>query len=191
MKKVLEYDNIVPKLYQEHIKHTLLNTDFNWHFIEDLTYDKSSLAKEKYPGFVHKFFHEEEICSEYHNLILPLALSIADKIGLENFNLLRARTFLHLPSNNSCEIRNNFHTDYSSDVNHLSCIYYVQSSDGCTILADKTNKECDSDSLTDKNIDVKIKPKQGKVIVFNGHWHHCSSSPTTESRCIISFNFLL
>ena len=191
MKKILEFDDIIPKLYQEHIKNTLLHHSFNWNFIEDLTYNKSIILNKKHPGFIHRFFHEGEITSDYYNLILPLAFLISDKIGLETLNLLRVISFLHLPTHESCELRNNFHTDYSSNVNHLSCIYYVQSSDGCTILTDKNNKECDSNSLTDENIDIKIKPKQGKVIVFNGHWYHCSSSPTIETRCIINFNFLL
>jgi len=189
MTKLIELDNIIPPIYQEHIKNSLLSPGFSWNFIEDLTTDRKDVYSKKHPGFSHVFFNEGEVKSSYHNIILPLAFHIADRIGLETLNLLRARTFLHLPS--AKEELNNFHTDYCSDVNHLSCIYYVKSSDGCTVISDKTNKDCNQNELTEKNIDIKIKPEQGKVIIFNGHWYHCSSNPTIDTRCIISFNFLI
>jgi hypothetical protein len=190
MKKIIEIDDIVSPLYQNHIKNTLLNCSFNWNFIEDLTSDDRNFYKEKHPGFSHVFFNEGEIKSQHHHMILPLIFQVADKIGLDTVNLLRSRTFLHLPSKK--EVRNNFHTDYLNNINHLSCIYYVKSSDGCTVISDKTNKECDDPHiLTDENVDIKIKPEQGKVIIFNGHWYHCSSNPTIDTRCIISFNFLI
>lgn len=190
MTKIIEIDDIIPQIYQEYIKNTFFDVNFNWSFIEDLTSDREELIKEKYPGFSHVFFNEGEIKSQYHHLILPLIFQVADKIKLETVNLLRSRTFLHLPSKK--EVRNNFHTDYSKNIEHLSCIYYVKSSDGYTVISNKTNKEYDNPlNLTDENVDIKIKPEQGKVIIFNGHWYHCSSNPTNDTRCIISFNFLL
>lgn len=189
MTKIIEIENIIPKLYQEYIKNTLFDPGFNWSFIEDVTTDRDDLRRDKHPGFSHVFFNEGEVKSAHHYSILPLILFVADHVGLESVNLLRSRTFLHLPSKK--EVKNNFHTDYFSNVNHLSCIYYVKSSDGCTVISNKTNKECEPHHLKDGNIDIKIKPEQGKVVVFNGHWYHCSSTPTIDTRCIISFNFLL
>ena len=52
MKKILEFDDIIPKLYQEHIKNTLLHHSFNWNFIEDLTYNKSIILNKKQPVFL-------------------------------------------------------------------------------------------------------------------------------------------
>ena len=54
-----------------------------------------------------------------------------------------------------------------------------------------TNKVISWDDIPyaeEVNVLKKVKPKQGRVVVFDGlHWH-TAEQPTKDVRCIINFN---
>ena len=69
------------------------------------------------------------------------------------------------------------HTDQETP--HLSCIYYINDSDGDTILF-----------KDDKKTEIKrIKPKQGRIVFFDGFIPHCSSRPALNTRAVLNFDF--
>ena len=59
---------------------------------------------------------------------------------------------------------------------HIVCLYYVINSDGETIL------------FKNKKIHKKIKPKQGRLLIFDGNMVHTAYQPKKNIRCIINFN---
>lgn len=79
---------------------------------------------------------------------------------------------------------------------HLVLLYYVNNSDGETILYDKfidnfLEEEIFDPDLIEKyqfNIVKKIMPKQGRILLFDGRNYHSASSPTTGVRCIITLD---
>ena len=87
----------------------------------------------------------------------------------------RIRVFTHLPSPNPG--KDAIHTD--SNDPHLVCLYYVNDSDGDTILFE-------NDGETEIK---KIAPKKNKIVFFDGSIKHCSSRPSKSTRSIINFNF--
>lgn len=62
---------------------------------------------------------------------------------------------------------------------HLVFLYYVNDSDGNTILYDDR-----------KNIKKEISPKRGRILLFDGKTYHSSSSPTKNVRCIITSDLI-
>tara|TARA_B100001250_G_C19684468_1_gene737376 strand:+ start:491 stop:811 length:321 start_codon:yes stop_codon:yes gene_type:complete len=61
-------------------------------------------------------------------------------------------------------------------------LYYVNESDGDTFFF--------KDYL-DVNIEKRISPKKGRVVLFDGEHCHASSPPQqTKSRCVINANIL-
>jgi hypothetical protein len=76
---------------------------------------------------------------------------------------------------------------------HLVMLYYVNDSDGDTIIYDKTLDDipCEvdyPDEFCDLNILHKISPKKGRILFFDGRYYHSPSSPTKSMRCIITID---
>lgn len=86
----------------------------------------------------------------------------------------------------------NIHVNQNQD--HLVMLYYVNDSDGDTILYDKTLDDIlyDEKKYFDKqyefNIVNRITPKKGRVLLFDGKTYHSASSPSKGIRCIITLD---
>jgi hypothetical protein len=80
---------------------------------------------------------------------------------------------------------------------HLVMLYYVNDSDGDTILYDKTVEDIPYDvsfySLYPEEycklkVKHRISPKKGRILFFDGRVYHASSTPTKSIRCIITLD---
>jgi hypothetical protein len=60
------------------------------------------------------------------------------------------------------------------DTEHYVFLYYVNDSDGDTIIFDDNNKIID-----------KIKPKKGRILLFDGNLLHSSSHPILSKKRIV------
>ena len=85
------------------------------------------------------------------------------------------------------------HIHVNNRVPHLVLLYYVNDSDGDTILYDKTIDDIPytvdyPDEYCDLNISHRVTPKKGRVLVFDGRYYHAPSSPTKSMRCIITLD---
>jgi hypothetical protein len=97
------------------------------------------------------------------------------KNNIEFRAILRAKFNLVTNSLETQE-RQPVHVDYK--FNHKVFLYYVNDSDGDTILFDKNYK-----------IVEKIKPEKGKFLIFDGDILHASSPPVkSKKRMIINLN---
>jgi hypothetical protein len=69
-------------------------------------------------------------------------------------------------------------------------LYYVVDSDGDTIIVDKQATDNDSIryDLKAKDFDkkVRVKPKQGRAVIFDGSYYHTAEQPINDIRCIIN-----
>ena len=60
--------------------------------------------------------------------------------------------------------------------------------DGDTIIFNETNKDIlygSSNAVVTEH--KRVKPKKGRLVMFDGARYHCSSQPTENYRCIINF----
>jgi 2OG-Fe(II) oxygenase superfamily len=69
------------------------------------------------------------------------------------------------------------HVDYNFP--HLVLLYYVNTTDGDTILYDNNNE-----------IAERISPKRGRCVLFDGLTLHASSSSTLAPRLVLNTNVL-
>jgi hypothetical protein len=184
MNDIIIIDDIVSKQHQEFIKNYFLSHSINWYFQKDITYEENiEIAKQNY-GFsnvIYNFPTSKKLEPEYY-ITIPLIYITAEKIDVKIQEILRIRTFLQLPVNNQSNDINNPHRDLN--INHLIMLYYVNDSDGDTIIYNETEP---SDNYTIKEI---VKPKQGRIVIFDGRYYHSSSRPTFGPRCIININIL-
>ena len=75
------------------------------------------------------------------------------------------------------KVINPFHIDDNLDKNYFSIIYYINDSDGDTVIYN--NKKL-----------VKTKPEAGKILMFDGSLYHASSKPIKNKiRKVVNINF--
>ena len=62
-------------------------------------------------------------------------------------------------------------------------------SDGETLITSKTYDQ-EQEHYLDKVEDVvmRVTPKQGRAVIFNGKYYHTAQQPKDNVRCIINFN---
>lgn len=158
-----------------------------WTFLEDVSGSKS-----EYPsyGFVHVFKHPNlGVLSEFNDAIKGLFVpKLESALGLKIKDIEYMRAFLQMPLNEKyMKARNGIHVDMG--VPHLACVYYMNDTDGDTIIYDQTyNGETHPKTFTEHK---KVTPKAGSAVVFDGSRYHCSSQPSQSLRCIINMDLLL
>ena len=137
-------NNVIPKKYQDQIEKMMLSLEFDWHFLDDITYalngENDDPKRVEFPdakgspGFAHMFYHKPDgvdIMSKHYMFVLPLLLSFVEE---DNFELLRIKGGLLLPTGIGY---NQPHIDL--DAPHKVGLYYVNESDGDTVFFNKDN----------------------------------------------------
>ena len=167
-------DNFIDKEYADHIENTLISRDFKWQFSKsyftcpDWHTKKYKHMKNlrEYILLVHDFNYESDIVN---NIIKKLNKDI---------NVIRAKANLQTQfTNNNEQYHNTPHTDVN--VPHKVALYYVNDSDGDTILFNEKLE-----------IVRRVKPKKGRIILFNGDILHTSSHPThSDYRMCINIDY--
>jgi hypothetical protein len=76
------------------------------------------------------------------------------------------------------------------DANHFVFLYYVNDSDGDTVFFDKFWREGIVPDVGELNEKLRVTPKMGTGVLFNGLQYHASSSPVASPyRCVINLTF--
>ena len=190
-------DDLFVKDYQDQIEDCMF--DVNWRFNNDNVLGTSTFDS-KYRHFVNPL--EYDIApGVVADLLTPLNSKVFEKIRLMirdvcnkiNFNIEKIERCqgaigAFIPNKTR---KNTIHTN--RDVPHLVLLYYVNDSDGDTILYDKTIEDIPysvqyPDEYCDMNITHNVTPKKGRVLVFDGRYYHSPSSPTKSMRCIITLD---
>ena len=182
--EIFVIDDVINKNYQDSIEKTLFSNTFPWFFHKDITFD-IDIGLKNY-GFGHTMINDDgQIVSDYYNFFLPLIFSAFDKVNLKLKNVLKCRTFLQLPRPNK-NPHNTPHVDLS--FNHIVFLYYVNDSEGDTVIYKEKNSDKKFDKDYKFNVFKRISPKKGRGLIFNGNTYHASSNPTNNPRCVINFD---
>lgn len=190
LKETIVIDDVISKDLQDKFHDTLINYPA-WRFVKDMSYANYDMEFPSY-GFNMMFKHPEHgiISPLYEAISVPIANAILEKTKIKFENIHFNRAFLQLPLEARFVKENNgIHIDLPED--HYACVYYVNDSDGDTILYEQTryNTECGSQnvSLTEHK---RVTPKKGRVVIFDGARFHCSSQPKNNYRCILNFDLI-
>ncbi len=189
LKETIVYDDIIPVELQDEFENTLMNYP-NWRFIRDMSYSNN----EAFPsyGFNMMFKHPSFGVTSplYEKISVPIANAILEKKLIEFEDIHFNRSFLQLPlADKFIKPHNGIHLDLPQD--HYACVYYVNDSDGDTILYEQTRYNTLPSSQNVPTVEHKrVTPKKGRVVIFDGARYHCSSQPRDRHRCIINFDFV-
>lgn len=176
-------DDVISKKYQDEIEKLFLGSELPWHFNPTLT----STGIGKAIGFGHPFTIPNHK-SPFYDYVLPLSYEIAKKANVEMNDVLFARAFLQVPSTVS-ESYDIFHVDLMT--NHMVFLYYVNDSDGDTVICDKIYEAGNINVLiSTQNINIikTVTPKKGRALIFNGKMYHAAGIPKKNIRCTLNFD---
>lgn len=183
------FDDIVDKEYQNKIKDLAFGGNFSWYLVEDVSVKGNPYQKR--PGFKHNFISaDKKIRSDYHSDMMPIILSSLNKINFKHKEITLGRAFLQLPLNlQDRHIVDTPHVD--SDSPHLVVLYYLIDNEASTIIYENKFEGYDKrPEMKDLKIKAKVKPKQGRVVIFNGLLWHTAEQPEYNNRCIINYNII-
>tara|TARA_Y100000033_G_scaffold45761_1_gene49508 strand:+ start:65 stop:658 length:594 start_codon:yes stop_codon:yes gene_type:complete len=191
--EIKEIKDFLPPSLQRHVRNVLLDRDFDWHYISDVTFDDRDLDKgyKTQPGFFNlplvngtpqnKFF-------DFFSFFVPLLLDEYQKhYPPANVSLSRMRIGLNIPGDDDLGY-NNPHIDHEGiDTSRIKtnvvALYYCDSTPGDTFIFNETERS------SEYTIKRRVSPEQGKLVFFDGnHYHSSSSSKSKDVRVVISFN---
>lgn len=184
---MLIIDNFIPVSLQERYKAWVLGEQFPWFYTQDVTF---GTGVQQRPCMTHRLYANG-------NKVSALDVDILAHLGAEKMkykfhSILQGKTILQFPLNPNVigtEV-DNLHTDIDPHEDHLVVLYYVMDADGDTIICDHRNIDYQKRNLQAKDFPVlaRVKPKQGRVVLFDGSYYHTAEQPKTGMRCIINLN---
>jgi hypothetical protein len=183
-------DNLVSDFYKEDLQNGIFSSEFAW-----VHYDQTA------GGFNKNFSWIEDSNTEETSLLThkpsrnlkdeivsfdPLFYKVAELVGYR-IHLLRVKINLMLPLKKLHPLSyNRPHIDHP-DANAKTLLYYVNDSDGDTVIFDKTYT---GEHPGELKIIERIRPKAGSAILFDSNRYHASSTPSIGKRSAINVIFL-
>ncbi len=188
MFETIVIDNFVPLEEQSRL-HDKIMKQCEWKFLKDV----SGNENQQYPshGFVHVLNHPEinynsTVREFIHGVFKPKFSEIVPSYN----SIYYSRIFLQLPlAQEYKKEHNGIHVDLPPIIPHVACVYYVNNSDGDTIIYEQTINDVAGGSQNVKVTEHKrVTPKCGRAVFFDGSRYHCSSQPSGNYRTIINFD---
>jgi len=194
MNDIKIYDDCVSENTQTKIENLLSGAEFPWYLScapdhhtvdpkEIGTFVDSGLQVREYLQLVHNFLSDGEIKSPLFDPIHKMMEEFHKNSGVEINGYYRVKANLQTQCNFSQEnFCNTPHVD-TTLIDHMVAIYYVNDSDGDTIILESREKN--------PKVIKTISPKKGRFLVFNGQHYHAGRHPVnSEKRLVINFNFV-
>tara|TARA_R100000781_G_scaffold353_1_gene536 strand:+ start:19 stop:615 length:597 start_codon:yes stop_codon:yes gene_type:complete len=176
---------IIDNFLETHLHHAILddmtNDEFPWYYWDNISLgDTNTLGKY---GFNYWLLKEHEtIDGRLENFTLPeiyytFLNELQTTVG--STKLIRSRVDMTLYRNNPFPLEPHIDLTYP----HITTIYYVNHSDGTTILYNDSQ----SGALTIKE---EIEPVANRLVIFDGlTWHTGHTPMKNNRRILINTNF--
>ena len=173
-------DNFLSVSYLQDLQDYFLTPQCDWHFNPDIT-DKDTEKSNGAFGFAIRLHWNQMFVENRSGMLCrALILSSQDKVTevTEVPHLVvraRADMTLYNPEKHVHEV----HTDYSYE--HTTAIFYLNTSDGNTLLYDREGKE----------LLKEVEPIENRLLIFDGLLQHTGHSPSNHKcRTLVNMNFM-
>lgn len=190
------YDNIITEKLQNKIFDLAFAQSVVWNYdLATIHPDLKISPKNTLESFQFRSIvkHDEFINNhEIYNGILDLFKEIQKKTGILLADPYRVK--LNLLPNDPRADKKFHHTPHiDADQDHYVLIYYIDDSDGDTVIFKETKKDFsmqDAQFVKEFTIEERIEPKKGRFVLFDGDKYHTGSSPQNNlKRTVININF--
>lgn len=203
--EILLIENVVPKTYQDAIVERVQGDQhFPWFLLHRIGhpdhYGKGTTPAYVDPnitddvGFFHMAFDGDSY-SPYYDFFRAVLEFFSEKTDIKIGGILRIRLrYTHKGTGHSPEKYAAPHVDFYTGRPYYTLVYYVDDSDGDTIIFDKIfnpNEEIYDPVISDPLPELlRVCPKKGMGLFFNGHRFHAGNFPIEySSRIVINFDF--
>lgn len=186
MEKIKVIDDFLPKFIQDKIEHLATDHEhIRYIFASDT--GKHAIEGSQYQDgiqLVNLFVDDGKLVYDdaSHYLLLPLQVAcFQEQLYFKLQNVLRAKTNITLQQQSTLDkFINPPHRDTELE-NSLIGIYYINDSDGDTIIYNSNLEPI-------KN----VSPKKGRMLFMDGKVYHSASHPLkTDKRMVINYNLIL
>ena len=202
--EILVVENVVPILFQKAIIERVQgDKHFPWFLLHRIghpdhfgpgttsTYVDPNITDDV--GFFHMAF-DGNTNTPHYDFFRSILEFFSEKAGIAVGRMLRIRLrYTHKGIGHSELKYAPPHVDFHSNAPYSTFVYYVNDSDGDTIIFDKTfSPEQQYDPVFSEPLPelLRITPKQGSGLFFNGHRYHAGNYPIKQSsRIVINFDF--
>lgn len=187
---IMHFKNLLPKGYADQLLNDITYFKFPWSYVNDVTYEK----EHNNPGLAHTAFDAvNNVYSDYFPFFKPMIYSIEEASGKPIKQLLRLRVGMLM--NMSRDIPNSPHVDFLMP--HYTCCYYVDDSDGDTMIYDQRMVQGQSSEdtrefarITNFTVADRGPPQFNSACFFDGARYHASSFPKEHGkRIVITVNY--
>lgn len=189
----LEIENLVPSSFADDLEDIFLSDYFPWYYNKNTVADNFYYGNNKdvieSPQFTHTIIMQNREPSVVLKDVKPIVYFLEEKLNLKIQSVDRIKANLLQPFPNFTARNFNpphWDADYRIQPNTLSMVYYVNDSDGETVLFNKQLPD-DANNLSMLH---KSTPKKGKCVIFPSNRWHSSSNPVNNDRRVI-LNFVL
>lgn len=203
--EILLIENVIPASFQQAtIERIQGDNHFPWFLLHRIGhpdhYSLGSTSAYVDPnitddvGFFHMAF-DGNFVSPHYDFFRTILEFFAEKSGIKIGRMLRVRLrYTHKGVGHSESKYAPPHVDFYNSSPYSTFIYYVNDSDGDTIIFDKifdSDKEQYDPVFSNPLPELlRVTPKQGSGLFFDGHRYHAGNYPTkNSSRIVINFDF--
>lgn len=144
------------------------------------------------PTLFHVLYRKDKVTdiSEHGEYIINLFQQSIEKKINAKIEILRCMIIMVVPNPNFTAQSMLPHVDWT--VPHETCIYYINTIDGDTVLFDQkydTSLSMDDNDIKKKNELIRITPIAGKAVLFDGLQYHASNPSKTNLRFVLNINY--
>ena len=206
---IVVVDNFLHKVQQKEIETLIVNDNnifWNYHHnasyggnVNELQFCKNDpeIYVKKFGNISHTLLNPNGTASNINQLFPNFKTLIETKFNVRVKKLVRSRINLMFPIGEVTSKYDTPHTDIypfptKETFNHKSVVYYVNDSDGDTILFNEIAYNGDPLINTNKKTLIqRVTPKQGRAVMFDSNRYHAGSFPSKNIRIVLNINFLL
>jgi hypothetical protein len=194
LEDIIVLDNLLPESYVQELEKVFTDQYFPWFYHRTISYgdktldDKFINHDEKLKdtdAFIHGFLLNGQRNSEYFGVVRPILFFLEKHLEFKINNILRIRGVFVNKNPGFGDYINIPHVDI--EMPHTTMIYYINDSDGDTIIFEEKFK--DTVDCAKKTEAFRVSPKRGRIVVFDGTRYHTGSVPKVNNRMLINFNF--
>lgn len=205
--EILVIENLVPLSFQNAIIERIQGDQhFPWFLLHKIghpdffklgsvvKYQDSNITDDV--GFFHMAF-DGEYTSQHFDFFRAILEFFTEKTNIQVEKLLRIRLrYTHKSVGHSESKYAAPHVDFNTGESYNTLVYYVDDSDGDTIIFDKifnSSEEVYNPVFSEPIPElVRYSPKKGSGIFFNGHRYHSGNYPINySSRIVINYDFVV
>lgn len=179
MQDIIEVSNFLPEEYSNRLLDVVTdNINFPWFYNESIVENQKDLF-----GFSHVLFVDGYQNSPFFPEFIDFFSHLENNFNIKIKNLIRARLRMTTSVGKVGVYENNMHVDYRYP--NTTFVYYLNNSDGDTVLFDKFYNEDISEAKEVK----RVKPIKNNGVLFDGLRYHSGAMPSTGRRLILNINF--